>query len=313
MKKVYAVGEMLIDFTAGQIDKPENVNVFYKNAGGAPANVAVCVSKLGGKSSMITKLGDDMFGRFLKYTLEKEGVETDRVLFTDEANTALAFVSLDKEGERSFSFYRKPSADMLLSENDVNDVEFDETDILHFCSVDLIDAPVRKAHDALIAKARSCGAKISFDPNLRYSLWKDGQSLIDTVKKYIPLADFVKVSDEELFDITGIPAEEEAVLSLFNGKVKLVIVTKGSLGATAYTEKAIVTVPSEKVEKVIDTTGAGDSFVGATLYQLIENGFDISGEELKKILFYANKTAGIVVGGAGAIPSMPSGKTVFGR
>lgn len=304
---------MLIDFIAGQIDKSENVNVFYKNAGGAPANVAVCVAKLGGSSCMITKLGDDIFGRFLKYTLEKEGVDVEHVLFTDEANTALAFVSLDKDGERSFSFYRKPSADMLLDENDVSGITLDNTDILHFGSVDLIDAPVRKAHDKLIAKARECGAIISFDPNLRYSLWKDKQSLLDTVKRYIPLADIVKVSGEELTDITGISDEKSAVNQLFTDNVKLLIVTKGAYGAVAYTKKDVVSVPSEKIEKVVDTTGAGDSFVGATLYQLIENGFDISVESLKKILFFSNKTAGIVVGGAGAIPSMPDGKRIFGE
>lgn len=313
MEKVYAVGEALIDFTAGQIDSPENVNVFYKNAGGAPANVAVCVAKLGGSSAVITKLGDDTFGKFLKYTLDNEGVDTNYVYFTDEANTALAFVSLDKSGERSFSFYRKPSADMLLSKNDVKNITFDKSDVLHFGSVDLIDAPVKKAHDALIGKARKNGAIVSFDPNLRYSLWKDKQALLDTVKEYIPLADIIKVSDEELLDITGIKIEKEAVKTLFCANVKLVIVTKGSLGATAYTQNAEVFVPSVKVEKVVDTTGAGDSFMGATLYQLIKNGFDFSADALKKVLTYSNKTAGYVVGGQGAIQSMPTGAQVFGK
>lgn len=313
MNKVYAVGEALIDFTAGQTDSPENVNVFYKNAGGAPANVAVCVAKLGGKSAVITKLGNDMFGKFLKNTLDKEGVDTNYVYFTDEANTALAFVSLDKSGERSFSFYRKPSADMLLSKDDVKNITFDKTDVLHFGSVDLIDAPVKKAHDALIKQARKDGAIISFDPNLRYSLWKDRKSLLDTVKEYIPLADIVKVSDEELSDITGIEIEKTAVKTMFCGKVKLVIVTKGSKGATAYTQNAEVFAPSVKVEKPVDTTGAGDSFMGATLYQLIKNGCDFSAEELKKILVYSNKTAGYVVGGQGAIQSMPTGEQIFGK
>lgn len=144
---------MLIDFIAGRKGEADNADVFYRNAGGAPANVAVCVSKLGGNSAVITKLGNDMFGKFLKETLEKAGVDTEYVRFTDEANTALAFVSLDENGERSFSFYRKPSADMLLGAADVADVSFDTTDVLHFGSVDLIDAPVRKAHDAADRKS----------------------------------------------------------------------------------------------------------------------------------------------------------------
>lgn len=313
MKKVYAAGEVLIDFIAGRKGEADNADVFYRNAGGAPANVAVCVSKLGGNSAVITKLGNDMFGKFLKETLEKAGVDTEYVRFTDEANTALAFVSLDENGERSFSFYRKPSADMLLGAADVADVSFDTTDVLHFGSVDLIDAPVRKAHDALIEKARKSGATVSFDPNLRYSLWKSKDELLETVRRYIPLADVIKVSEEELADITGEADMKKAAVSLLGGNVKLAIVTMGAAGATAYTKEAEVYVPSEKAERVADTTGAGDSFVGATLYQLVENGFDISAAALKRILIYANKTAGYVVGRAGAIPAMPTGKEIFGK
>lgn len=309
MKKIYALGEALIDFTAGQTEADKNA--FYKNAGGAPANVAACVAKLGGKSCVITKLGKDMFGEFLKLTLEKAGVNTDYVYFTGEANTALAFVSLGENGEREFTFYRSPSADMLLSDDDVKNIVFDKTDVLHFGSVDLIDAPVRGAHDALIKKARDSGAVISFDPNLRYSLWKDKNILLQTVREYIPLADIIKVSDDELRDITGIADDKTAIKSLFKGEVKLVIVTKGARGAIAFTQKSDVFVPSVKVEKAVDTTGAGDSFIGAVLYQLVKNGFNTTESELKKILTYANKTAAFVVCGTGAIPSMPDRAQVF--
>lgn len=309
MKKVYTVGEALIDFTAGQTETDKNI--FYENAGGAPANVAACVAKLGGKSYVITKLGKDMFGGFLKLMLEKTGVNTDYVYFTSEANTALAFVSLDEKGERSFSFYRSPSADMLLSIDDVKNIVFDKTDVLHFGSVDLIDAPVRDAHDMLIQKARGSGAVISFDPNLRYSLWKDKNELLQIVRKYIPLADIIKVNDEELRDITDIKDIKMAAMSLFKSEVKLVIVTMGACGAIAYTRRSEVFVPSEKVKKVVDTTGAGDSFIGAVLYQFVENGIDMSESELEKILTYANKTATFVVCGAGAIPSMPNRAQVF--
>ena len=202
MRKLYAMGEMLIDFTA-QNEEGGDARFFEKNAGGAPANVAVCAARLGCRSAVVTKLGRDAFGKFLRETLAREGVDDAFVFETDEANTALAFVFLDGNGERDFLFYRNPSADMLLSEADVRAVPIQRGDILHFGSVDLADAPVRGAHRALIGKARSVGAIVSFDPNLRYPLWKSREELLETVRAFLPFADVVKVSEDELFDIAG--------------------------------------------------------------------------------------------------------------
>ena len=213
MNTLYAIGEMLIDFTAQETGVLERAVTFRKNAGGAPANVAVCVAKLGKRANMITKLGRDAFGNFLVETLEREHVGTDYVFRTEEANTALAFVARDERGERTFSFYRNPSADMLLDGSEVERIPFERGDILHFCSVDLCDAPVRGAHRVAIERARAAGALVSFDPNLRYSLWKSGEELLATVREFLPLADIVKVSDEELVDITGIREEKAAALS----------------------------------------------------------------------------------------------------
>ena len=314
MKTLYAIGEMLIDFTAQETGKLENAVTFRKNAGGAPANVAVCVSRLGGCANVVTKLGKDAFGRFLEETLRKEGVGTDYVFTTDEANTALAFVSRDEKGERDFSFYRNPSADMLLSEDDVRYIPFETGDILHFGSVDLCDAPVKKAHAVAIDAAREAGALISFDPNLRYSLWKSADELLDTVRAFIPLADILKVSEEELSDITGIADEGEAALSLFRGSVKIIFVTKGSDGAAAYTKDGVhVCVPVDKTSPVVDTTGAGDSFIGTALYQILErSGIEsFRKEELEEILWRANRAATYVVAREGAIPAMPTKKDVF--
>lgn len=314
MKTLYAIGEMLIDFTAQETGKLEHAVTFRKNAGGAPANVAVCVSKLGGCANVITKLGKDAFGIFLEDTLRKEGVGCDYVFTTDEANTALAFVSRDEKGERNFSFYRNPSADMLLNEEDVRYIPFEAGDILHFGSVDLCDAPVKKAHSAAIDAAREAGALISFDPNLRYSLWNSAEELLNTVRSFLPVADILKVSEEELFDITGIADEETAAKSLFRGCVKLIFVTKGSDGAAVYTKQGTrVCVPVDKASPVVDTTGAGDSFIGTVLFQiLVRGGIEaFTQDELAVLLRRANRAATYVVAREGAIPAMPVRKEVF--
>lgn len=313
MKTLYAIGEMLIDFTAQETGRLENAVLFRKNAGGAPANVAVCVSKLGGNANVITKLGKDAFGNFLRETLQRDGVGTDFVFTTDEANTALAFVSRDEKGERNFSFYRNPSADMLLNENEVMSIPFATGDVLHFGSVDLCDAPVKRAHTVAIDAAREAGALVSFDPNLRYSLWKSASELLNTVRAYIPLADILKVSEEELLDITGIKDEKKAVESLFRGHVKLIFVTKGKDGAAAYTKVLHASAPVDKTSPVVDTTGAGDSFIGTVLFQILERG-GIEGfteEELSIMLQKANRAATIVVSREGAIPAMPTHGEVF--
>lgn len=312
MNTLYAIGEMLIDFTAQEAGVLETATTFRKNAGGAPANVAVCVAKLGKRACVITKLGNDAFGNFLAETLMRENVGTDFVFRTDAANTALAFVARDERGERSFSFYRNPSADMLLSEGEVQGIPFAGGDILHFGSVDLCDAPVKRAHIAAIGRARQAGAIVSFDPNLRYSLWKSAEELLSTVRAFVPLADIVKVSDEELFDITGIADERRAAKSLFQGEVKLVFVTKGAGGASAYTQTAEAWQSADTSAHVVDTTGAGDSFIGTILYQLLGRvPEELSKEQLNEMLYRANRAAACVVSREGAIPAMPARKEVF--
>ncbi|MCM1219721.1 MAG: carbohydrate kinase [Lachnospiraceae bacterium] len=313
MKTLYAIGEMLIDFTAQETGLLSSGFTFRKNAGGAPANVAVCVAKLGGKANVITKLGKDGFGAFLEDTLRKEGVGTDYVFTTDEANTALAFVSRDANGERDFTFYRNPSADMLLNKGEVQSIPFEEGDILHFGSVDLCDAPVKEAHKVAIESAREAGAIISFDPNLRYSLWESATELLNTVRSFLPLADILKVSEEELYDITGINDEEAAAKSLFRGHVQVIFVTKGGDGAAVYTKELYASASVDKTSPVVDTTGAGDSFIGTVLYQILERGGieEFTESELTTILERANRAATYVVAHEGAIPAMPIKKSVF--
>ncbi|WP_433943577.1 carbohydrate kinase family protein [Paenibacillus sp. SN-8-1] len=308
MPTVFTMGEALIDFIPHQVGvELMEVESFRKAAGGAPANVACAVSRLGGDSAFIGKLGADAFGDFLIQTMQNAGVDTSRVLQTSEANTALAFVSLKADGNRDFSFYRSPSADMLLNKNEIK-AWFREQDILHFCSVDLIEAPVKYAHLKAIFLAKEAGALISFDPNVRLPLWDNAENCRQTIHEFLPLCHIVKISDEELDFITSLQDEAEAIASLFVGDVEHVIYTRGANGAVWYTRGFEVSEPGVKVN-VIDTTGAGDAFIGAILYQISQlDNFNrrINPAIASEMLAFANKAAAITTTRAGAIPGLPT-------
>lgn len=257
------------------------------------------------QSKIITKLGKDGFGDFLEERIKNAGVDTTSILRTKKANTALAFVSLDENGERDFLFYRKPSADMLLDPNEIDEEWFCQGDILHFCSVNLVDYPVKKAHKKAIDIAKSKNMLISFDPNVRLPLWDNPKDCKDAINEFIEYADIIKVSDEELEFITGINEEQKAILYLLD-IAPIVIYTLGSKGAYIYTKTQKVFHQGYKC-CAVDTTGAGDSFIGAVLYQIIKkNKLVFTDEELKNILDFANATASIVVGRKGVIDILPT-------
>ncbi|MFB9330920.1 carbohydrate kinase [Paenibacillus aurantiacus] len=309
MRTVFTIGEALIDFIPHQKGGGlKEVDSFRKAAGGAPANVACAVAKLGGRSSFIGKLGADAFGDFLVETMEQAGVDTRYVFRTSEANTALAFVSLKADGNREFSFYRNPSADMLLEESEIAGEWFGEGDILHFCSVDLIEAPVKYAHRKAIALAKAAGAVVSFDPNVRLALWPDRESCRQTILEFLPHSHIVKISDEELAYITGHADEQTAIDSLFVGDVQHVVYTRGPEGAVWYARDFSVSVPGQRVA-AIDTTGAGDAFVGSLLSRLAEEpafARGIDEASAREMLAFANKAAAITVTRTGAIDSLPT-------
>ncbi len=311
-KKLIAIGEALIDFIP---DMPggaiKDVNAFLPAVGGAPANVCGAFTKLGGRSEMITQLGTDGFGDKILETFENAGIGSSFVKRTDKANTSLAFVALQEDGNREFSFYRNPGADMLFAAEDVKKEWFEDAYVLHFCSVSLGGFPMKEAHCIAIQYAMENDAIISFDPNLRPALWKDTNEMIETVNDFIPLADIVKISDEELESITGETSIEAALEKLFTDRVKLVIYTEGSKGARAFTKKASAAAPCAKV-KAVDTTGAGDGFIGAFLSCLHRDGVtverieELSGDKLEEYLKFANAFCGISVQKKGAIPSYPT-------
>ena len=309
MKKLVAIGEALIDFiptekgcSLGEVD------TFHPVTGGAPANVCGAYTKLGGTSEMITQLGNDAFGDKIEKDLKGFGIQTEHIIRTDEANTCLAFVSLMEDGNREFSFYRKPSADMLLQKQDINEKWFENSFALHFCSVSLGEYPMKYAHKIAIEYAKKAGAIISFDPNIRLPLWNDHKALKNTVLEFLPYADILKISDEELEFITGYQTIEQAKEILFQGNVKVVIFTKGAEGAEVYTNHMKATSEGKKV-KALDTTGAGDAFIGSFLYQLSADGMtaetlsDLSEQKAVEYMNFSNTYCAYSVQGKGAIAS----------
>ena len=319
MKKVIAIGEALIDFIPHEKGRAlNNVENFLRVPGGAPLNVAAAVAKLGGKSQMLTKLGQDGFGDAILNEVKPLGVDVSRISRTKEANTALAFVSLREDGERAFSFYRNPSADMLLSAEEICSEDFNERDILHFCSVSLIDAPIKEAHRRAIEIAKEKGCLISFDPNVRLPLWKQPEDCRQAILEFLPLSNIVKISDEELEFITGIKDEKEALDSLLTGDVKVIIYTKGTNGAEFITKERVIFSPSFKVSAQ-DTTGAGDSFIGSLLYQVAEGEYSLeelvtlSEEKVQEILTFSNATAALTVCKKGAIGALPLKEEVLAK
>lgn len=315
-KTLISIGEALIDFIPSTIPAStpasSEASEYYSPAvGGAPANVCAAYSILGGKSRMITQLGDDLFGHKIIDVLTSVGTDCSCISLSKKANTALAFVKLHDDGNREFSFYRKPSADMLLLPEQLRAEFFEDCYALHFCSVSLGDFPMKDAHDKAISLARENGGLISFDPNLRFQLWNDTDSLHKVVLDFLPKADIIKISEEELDFICGTPDIEAALPSLLTGNTKLVIFTQGSKGAWAFTNNAKAFSPSADT-RATDTTGAGDGFIGSFLFKLSTLGISsksllsLDSQTLKECLDFSNKFCGISVTRSGAIPSYPN-------
>ncbi len=309
MKKLLAIGEALIDFIPNQVDTPlKDVESFKGVVGGAPANVCAVYSILGGESLMLTQLGEDAFGDKIIEKLRGAGVGTSFIRRTDAANTALAFVSLSDGGGREFSFYRKPSADMLLSPDEIKKEYFKDAFALHFCSISLCGCPMKRAHEAALSYAIDQGVIVSFDPNLRRPLWNDAAALKKAIWEFIPSAHVLKISDDEIEFITGESTMEAANEKLFTGNVRLIVYTKGADGAEAFTKSTHASSPGKAV-KAIDTTGAGDAFIGSFLYMLAKKGVTPSAlaglteAGLKEAMDFSNAYSAISVRSKGAIDS----------
>ncbi|KAK9995222.1 hypothetical protein SO802_024925 [Lithocarpus litseifolius] len=292
---IVSFGEMLIDFVpdiAG-VSLAESTG-FLKAPGGAPANVACAITKLGGSSAFIGKFGDDEFGHMLVDILKKNEVNTDGVCFDEHARTALAFVTLKKNGEREFMFYRNPSADMLLKESELNLGLIKQAKIFHYGSISLISEPCKSAHLAAMKAAKEAGILLSYDPNVRLPLWPSPQAARDGIKSIWNQADFIKVSDDEVQFLTQEdPDKEDIVLTLWHDNLKLLVSFKGKVNGFSV--------------KTVDTTGAGDAFVGALLVSIAKDTNIFRDEaKLREALTFANACGAICTTKKGAIPALPS-------
>lgn len=312
MKRLLAIGEALIDFIPEETGKAlKDVCGFRPAVGGAPANVCGAYVKLGGEAALVTQLGDDPFGDKIVEEFASCGIGCDYIRRTKEANTSLAFVALKEDGNREFSFYRKPGADMLLQPEQVDAAWFDNAYGLHFCSVSLGNYPMKEAHKKAIQCALDKGLLVSFDPNLRPQLWDDLDGLKQAVRAFAPLSHILKISDEELEFITGLSDIKQALPKLLIGNTRLVIYTKGAGGAECYTASAQAGSEGQKVQAV-DTTGAGDGFIGAFLHCLAADGIGaedldlLTPDQMTKYLEFANRFCAKSVMKHGAIASYPT-------
>ena len=307
MFDVVALGELLIDFTPAGFSPAGNA-LFERNPGGAPANVLAALSKLGGRGAFIGKVGNDQFGSFLKETLEKTGIEAKGLKFSTIANTTLAFIHLSKDGDRSFSFYRKPGADTLLEEKDIEYDLIDNAAIFHFGSLSLTDEPAKSSTIRAVGYAKNKGRIISYDPNWRPLLWENEETAKNSMNEGLNYADVLKISEVEMEFLTGTDDLDSGSRALFDKGIRMVIVTLGPRGCY-YRCIAGIGHLSTYDTKVIDTTGSGDAFLGAFLYRLsrLDCTLDsISKRQVENMLDFSNAVGAVCASGRGAIPAMPS-------
>lgn len=312
LDKIVCIGEALYELVpqsgGGALC---NVPIFTRNAGGAPANVAIAISKLGGNVRFIGKIGDDPFGQYIESVFAQHAVEA-ALLLTKEAKTGVTFISLREDGERDFVFCNEPSADLLLSRTELREEWLADAAFCHFGSRSLMRDGCRMATLYTARRVRETGGVVSFDPNIRLPLWNSAEAARHIVSDHLQLADIVKVSDEELdFLLPGVDVLH-AARTIFDKGVKVVVITLGEAGCRVMTRHHDLKVPGLTVSSV-DTTGAGDGFVGAMLFQLQSRGIQRSdlADALSdsglvgEIFTFANVTGALTATRYGAISAMP--------
>ena len=307
MYDITSLGELLIDFTPRGKSDGDNP-LFEANPGGAVCNVLSAASRLGKKTAFIGKVGDDAFGKLLKETLEKLNIDTRGLTLSPEFFTTLAFVTLDSKGNRSFSFSRNNSADVMLDESEVDPDMIKNSKIFHCGTLSLTHPKSRAATEKALKIAKEAETIISVDPNLRMPLWKDAAAAKSAIEFVLAAADIIKISDYEiefLYGTKDILGGAKKILADF--KPKVLFATCGSNGAYALTDSYAMHFPCFDSVKVIDTTGAGDCFCGAALSKLLDIGLSaLTKDALAETLRFASAAAGLVTEKYGALTSMPS-------
>ena len=304
---IVALGELLIDFTEAGYSAGGR-RLFEQNPGGAPANLLTAASHMGYRTSFIGKVGADMHGALLKQTLEAEHIATDALIMDENYFTTLAFVAINEDGEREFSFARKPGADTQLKKTELDNSLLENCKIFHFGSLSLTAEPSREATFEAIRIAKQAGALISYDPNYREPLWKDLQTAVEGMKSVIPQVDVMKVSDEESLLLTGAPNYEAAADLLLAMGPQLIAVTLGKDGVLLATSGKKEVISGFMVDAV-DTTGAGDSFWGGFLSGLLaldKYPDELSWDEVRDCAVQGNAVAALCVQKRGGILAIPT-------
>ena len=315
MKKydVTALGELLIDFTENGVSGQGNP-LFEANPGGAPCNVLAMLTKLGHKTAFIGKVGDDFFGKQLKEAIEEVGIDSTGLCMDKEIHTTLAMVHTYPDGDRDFSFYRNPGADMMLKESEVKEELIKESKLFHFGTLSMTHEDVRKATKKAIQIAEDAGNIISFDPNLREPLWNSLDEAKEQILYGLSHCHILKISDNEIQWLTGQEDYTDGVKWILERyQIPLILVSMGKEGSRAYYGGKMVEVKPFIQKNTIETTGAGDTFWGCVLHYICEHGLEnLTEENLFEMLQFANAAASIITTRKGALRVMPEEKEIAG-
>ena len=308
MKKfdVIALGELLIDMTDNGVSGQGNT-LFEANPGGAPCNVLAMLTKLGYKTGFIGKVGEDLFGRKLKSVLEEVGIDTSTLCVDAECRTTLAFVETKEDGDRDFSFYRNPGADMQLKKEDIHLDLLEQTKLFHFGTLSMTHDEVREATKFAVEYAKEQGALISFDPNIREPLWSSMDLARKQVEYGLGMCDILKISDNEIVWLTGEEDYSKGVAKLKEKyDIPLILVSMGKEGSRAYYKDSMVEKSAFVQPNTIETTGAGDTFMACVLHKVLQDGLEnLKEEQLDEMLTFANAAASLITTRKGALRVMP--------
>lgn len=302
---VIALGELLIDFTMNGQSEQGN-NMFEACPGGAPCNVLALLNKMGKKTVFIGKVGKDQFGTLLRDTITEAGIDASNLMVDENVNTTLAFVHTFPDGDREFSFYRNPGADMMLTADEVNPEVVKDTKVFHFGTLSMTHDGVREATKKAVETAKANGCLVSFDPNLRPPLWSSLDLAKEQMEYGFGKCDILKISDNEIQFVSGKEDYDEGIAYLQETyNIPLILLTMGKDGSRAYYKGMRVERPGFSV-KAIETTGAGDTFCGSSLNYLVDHDFEnLTEEQLGEMLTFANAAAALVTTKKGAIKAMP--------
>ena len=314
MKKfdVTALGELLVDFTENGISAQGNT-LLEANPGGAPCNVLAMLKNLGKKTAFIGKIGNDALGKMLKKTVEDQGICIDNLVEDEEIHTTLAFVHSDKDGDRSFSFYRNPGADLMLQWEEINFDFLVNTKIFHFGTLSMTEEEIKNVTKKAVQKAKENGVLISFDPNFRPPLWKDMEDARQQMWYGIGQCDILKISDDEILFLTGTKDIDEGIARIREkSHAKLICATMGKNGSKVYYKGKTVFGRPFLRKDTIETTGAGDTFMACVLNTVLEKGLEqLTQESLTEMLLFANAASSIITTRKGALKVMPQRQEIL--